>query len=164
MHFALSPKARQQQVVQSAGTDLAAEHLQQQNEGTLSPRSLYQKKKIAREQLSLQLLMHLTGEQMASIKARIVGIIERNRRLRSRSLFRETICMHTAMPLPIIAVGGRYVVCSLRREDSGFLSGVVQRERVLCRLSASGAQSRQMVHLKHASVGYQKVFSVVERN
>lgn len=48
--------------------DPAADLRQQEDKATLSPRSLYQKDKIAREQLSLQLLMHLNGEQMASIK------------------------------------------------------------------------------------------------
>lgn len=62
-------KARQQEVVRTAGTDPAADLRQQEEKGALSPRSLYQKNKIAREQLSLQLLMHLNGEQMASIKA-----------------------------------------------------------------------------------------------
>lgn len=61
-------QARQQEVVLAAGTDLATDR-RQQEEGTLSPKSLYQKNKVAREQLSLQLLMHLNGEQMASIKA-----------------------------------------------------------------------------------------------
>lgn len=54
-------------MVLAAGTDLATDR-RQQEEGTLSPKSLYQKNKVAREQLSLQLLMHLNGEQMASIK------------------------------------------------------------------------------------------------
>lgn len=63
-------KARQQEVVRKAGTDPAAD-LRQQQKGALSPRSLYQKNKFAREQLSLQLLMHLNGEQMASIKASV---------------------------------------------------------------------------------------------
>eukprot|EP00903_Cladosiphon_okamuranus_P007678 g7442.t1 len=61
--------ARQQEVVRNAGTDPSADLRQQEEKGALSPRSLYQKNKIAREQLSLQLLMHLNGEQMASIKA-----------------------------------------------------------------------------------------------
>lgn len=62
-------QARQQEVVRKAGTDIAADLRQQEEKGALSPRSLYQKNKFAREQLSLQLLMHLNGEQMASIKA-----------------------------------------------------------------------------------------------
>lgn len=57
-------------MVLAAGTDLATDS-RQQEEGALSPKSLYQKNKVAREQLSLQLLMHLNGEQMASIKASI---------------------------------------------------------------------------------------------
>lgn len=67
--FCVTRKARQQEVVRNAGTDPAADLRQQEETGALSPRSLYQKNKIAREQLSLQLLMHLNGEQMASIKA-----------------------------------------------------------------------------------------------
>lgn len=64
-------QARQQEVVRVAGADSAVEHRQQQEEeGVFSPRTLYQQNKVAREQLSLQLLMHLNGEQMASIKAR----------------------------------------------------------------------------------------------
>ncbi|CAM9727439.1 unnamed protein product, partial [Ectocarpus sp. 4 AP-2014] len=62
-------RARQQEVVRKEGADPAADLRRQEEKGALSPRSLYQKNKIAREQLSLQLLMHLNGEQMASIKA-----------------------------------------------------------------------------------------------
>lgn len=62
-------QARQQEVASGAGTNPAAD-LRQQEEGALSPKSSYQKNKVAREQLSLQLLMHLNGEQMASIKVR----------------------------------------------------------------------------------------------
>lgn len=63
-------QARQQEVVSGAGTDPAADLRRQEEEGALSPKSLYQKNKVAREQLSLQLLMHLNGEQMASIKVK----------------------------------------------------------------------------------------------
>ena len=66
----MGSQARQQEVVSGAGTDPAADLGRQEEEGSLSPKSSYQKNKVAREQLSLQLLMHLNGEQMASIKVR----------------------------------------------------------------------------------------------
>lgn len=62
-------------MVQAAGADPAVEHRQQQEvKGMFSPRKLYQQNKAAREQLSLQLLMHLNGDQMASIKASYIRV------------------------------------------------------------------------------------------
>lgn len=87
-------KARQQEVVRNAGTDPAADLRQQEEKGALSPRSLYQKNKIAREQLSLQLLMHLNGEQMASIKASAFAMGELPRQT---SLSRHTACSPRAV-------------------------------------------------------------------
>lgn len=57
-------------MVRAEGTDPAVDP-RQQDAGALSPRSAYQVNRVAREQLSLQLLMHLNGEQMASIKVRL---------------------------------------------------------------------------------------------
>lgn len=89
---AVGSQARQQEVVSGAGTDPAADLRRQEEEGALSPKSLYQKNKVAREQLSLQLLMHLNGEQMASIKVREADNNSRRFLVRIRS-FPQSVCV-----------------------------------------------------------------------